>query len=184
MNRIECNRHSSGPVGSWMLLGAVVFLVAALIMAGGCICPLRSSPREATVAEPAEEATPNPEATDAPVATSGETATSIVNVTTEDFDTTVLNASMPVVVDFWAPWCGPCKLMDPILANLSQQFAGRVIIAKVNVDEEPQLADTYEIRAIPAVFVFSQGEPVSNWEGVNESLEQQLAAALTEALEQ
>lgn len=183
MNRIEYNRRSLGPA-SWMSLSAVAFLVATLAMGGGCVCPLRSSPPEAVVAEPAAEATQTPEATDAPVATSGETAANIMNVTTADFDSTVLNASMPVVVDFWAPWCGPCKLMDPILANLNQQFAGRAIIAKVNVDEEPQLADRYDIRAIPAVFVFSKGEPVNNWEGVHDSLEQQLATALTDALEQ
>ena len=85
-----------------------------------------------------------------------------VAVTDATFDAEVRNSSIPVVVDFWAEWCGPCKQIGPALEELSNEFAGRVKIAKVNVDENPNSAAQMGIRGIPALFLFKDGKVVSN----------------------
>lgn len=74
-----------------------------------------------------------------------------VRVTESTFDSEVINASLPVVVDFWAPWCGPCRAIGPLLEKMAQSWAGRVKVVKVNVDEEPQLAGAFNIRSIPTL---------------------------------
>ena len=85
-----------------------------------------------------------------------------VAVTDATFDTEVRNSSIPVVVDFWAEWCGPCKQIGPALEELSEAYAGKVKIAKVNVDENPDLPMQFGVRGIPALFMFKGGEVVSN----------------------
>jgi len=82
----------------------------------------------------------------------------ILTVTQENFSTEVLSAGTPVLVDFWAEWCGPCKMISPILDELAQEYDGRVKIAKVNIDEQQQLAAQYGIRAIPTLLMFHKGE--------------------------
>ncbi|MGH9271169.1 MAG: thioredoxin [Ilumatobacteraceae bacterium] len=84
--------------------------------------------------------------------------TGIVNLSTSTFDETVLAADRPVVVDFWAEWCGPCKAISPILAELADDLDGQVTISKVNVDDNPDLAMRYNVMSIPTLLVFSQGE--------------------------
>ena len=79
------------------------------------------------------------------------------SVTALTFDSEVLNASTPVLVDFWAPWCGPCRLIAPVLDEIAEQLAGTVKIVKVNVDENPELAASYRIRSIPALLIFNEG---------------------------
>lgn len=85
-----------------------------------------------------------------------------VAVTDATFDAEVRNSDLPVVVDFWAEWCGPCKQIGPALEELSAEYAGRVKIAKVNVDENPNVTAAMGIRGIPALFLVKDGKIVAN----------------------
>ncbi len=85
-----------------------------------------------------------------------------IPVTDANFDTEVRDSDLPVVVDFWAEWCGPCKQIGPALEELSEEYAGRVKIAKVNVDENPQVTAAMGIRGIPALFLVKNGQIVAN----------------------
>ena len=88
-----------------------------------------------------------------------------VAVTDETFDSEVKNSDVPVVVDFWAEWCGPCKQIGPALEELSVEMAGKIKIAKVDVDTNPNSADSMGVRGIPALFIFKDGEVISNRAG-------------------
>ncbi|NYS24826.1 thioredoxin [Rhodobacteraceae bacterium 2376] len=85
-----------------------------------------------------------------------------IAVSDATFDQEVRQSDIPVVVDFWAEWCGPCKQIGPALEELSDEYAGRVKIVKVNVDENPNTPAQMGIRGIPALFLFKDGQPVSN----------------------
>jgi thioredoxin 1 len=82
----------------------------------------------------------------------------IEDIDTAAFETSVLGAEVPVVVDFWAPWCGPCKMVGPVLEKLANDHAGKVKVAKVNVDENQELAARYGIMSIPTVILFDSGK--------------------------
>lgn len=84
----------------------------------------------------------------------------IVNITNDTFEQLVLKASKPVVVDFWASWCGPCRMVAPIMEELADEFGDIVQIAKVNVDEQGELAAQFRIMSIPSILVFKNGEVV------------------------
>jgi putative thioredoxin len=91
-----------------------------------------------------------------------------MNTTLATFEKDVIDASKhaPVVVDFWAPWCGPCKSLGPLLEKLEHEYAGRWRLVKVNVDENPQLAAHFQVRSIPHVVAFASGRPVDQFTGV------------------
>ena len=101
-----------------------------------------------------------------------------IALTTETFDATLSNTDQPVLVDFWAEWCGPCKMMSPILDQLATEQAGRATIAKVDIDAFPDLQARFGIRAIPTLIVFKNGQPVNTITGVRSKgfLEATLAA--------
>ncbi len=86
-------------------------------------------------------------------------------VTDADFENVVINSSLPVLVDFWAPWCGPCRGIAPIVEELEEEFAGKLSVCKVNIDENPVLPNRFGIRAIPTLFVFKNGEIVDQITG-------------------
>ena len=88
-----------------------------------------------------------------------------VAVTDDTFETEVRNSTIPVVVDFWAEWCGPCKQIGPALEELSTEYEGKVKIAKVDVDTNPNAAASMGVRGIQALFIFKDGEVVSNRAG-------------------
>ena len=82
----------------------------------------------------------------------------IVKTSEDSFDTDVIETETPVLVDFWAPWCGPCKMVAPVVQELADDYDGRLKVAKVNVDDNPQLAMKYGIRGIPTLLIFKGGE--------------------------
>ncbi len=83
-----------------------------------------------------------------------------INVTDAAFEKTVLESELPVVVDFWAPWCGPCRMVAPTLDKLAKELEGKVIIAKVNTDEDPQWAQKFGVQGIPTMLFVAKGKVV------------------------
>lgn len=90
-----------------------------------------------------------------------------IHVTDQTFDNDVLKSNLPVVVDFWAPWCGPCRSIGPILEELATEFEGKVTIAKVNVDENQEIASKLGVMSIPALFAFKDGQVINKKTGAS-----------------
>lgn len=103
-----------------------------------------------------------------------------ITVTTANFEAEVLNSELPVLLDFWATWCGPCKMIAPYVAEIAAAYAGRIKVGKVNVDEEPQLAMQFRITAIPTLIVFKNGRIAA--ENVGYLSQQKLQAMIDGAL--
>jgi thioredoxin 1 len=83
-----------------------------------------------------------------------------IHVTDSAFEKTVLQAKLPVIVDFWAPWCGPCKMVAPVLDKLAKEHAGKLLVTKVNTDENPEWAMKYQVQGIPTMLFVSDGKIV------------------------
>ncbi len=100
--------------------------------------------------------------------------------TDDNFNAEVIGAKMPVLVDFWAPWCGPCQMMSPIISALAKEFDGKIKIGKLNVDENPVTAGEYAVMSIPTLKIFKEGKVVDEIIGVQpaQTIAQKLSSVL------
>lgn len=88
-----------------------------------------------------------------------------INFTDQDFEEQVLKSDIPVVVDFWAPWCAPCRIVTPIIDELAQEYEGKIKVGKMNVDDNSNFPSQYGVMSIPSVFIFKNGQPVKTMIG-------------------
>jgi thioredoxin 1 len=104
-----------------------------------------------------------------------------VEISDTKFEEEVIKSDTPVLVDFWAPWCAPCRMVAPVLEELADTHEGKIKICKLNVDENPVTAQSFEIRAIPTLLLFKDGRPAARMVGVRpkEEIEKEIEAAIT-----
>ena len=84
-----------------------------------------------------------------------------ITITKQNYESEVLNSNIPVLIDFWAPWCGPCKMLAPIIEEVAKEYSGKVKVGKVNVDDEPELAMQFKVVSIPTVVLIKDGNIVN-----------------------
>ncbi len=89
-----------------------------------------------------------------------EEAKGVIRLNASNFDETLKDSKTPVLVDFWAEWCMPCRMMAPVVEELASQYAGKAVFAKLNVDENPEIASRYQVMSIPLFIIFKNGRPV------------------------
>lgn len=90
-----------------------------------------------------------------------------IKLTAQNFDSEVTNSNVPVLVDFWAPWCGPCQMLGPVIEEIAEEYKGKAKVCKVNVDEESELASKNAIVSIPTVIIFNNGKAVERVVGAH-----------------
>ena len=105
----------------------------------------------------------------------------MADVTDQNFQDQVLKSTKPVLVDFWAPWCGPCRMVSPVVEELAEEYKDKISVAKLNVDENPQVSGQYGVMSIPTLMVFKNGEPVKSTIGAQpkEALKHMVDEALS-----
>ncbi len=103
--------------------------------------------------------------------------TALEAVTDADWDERVLGADTPVLVDFWAPWCAPCRKLEPVVRDIAARYAGRLRVATLNVDDEPRCAGRYDVLSLPTLMVFKDGAPVERISGAVKPKRLQAAVA-------
>jgi len=118
---------------------------------------------------------PKPQAAPAPTKTSTTTSTNGAHVapqvvTDATFESEVLKSKVPVLVDFWAPWCGPCRTIAPTVEQMAQKYAGRAKVVKVNVDDNPRIAQQFQVMSIPTLITFKNGKMVKRQVGANPTI--------------
>ena len=94
-----------------------------------------------------------------------------ITITKDNFQQEVLQSPIPVLVDFWASWCGPCRMLSPIISEIAEEYAGRVKVGKVNVDDEPYLATQFRVMSIPTLILFKDGQAVNTAMGYRPNAE-------------
>lgn len=104
---------------------------------------------------------------------------SVIHINRNNYQNEVLQSDKPVLIDFWASWCGPCRMLSPVLEDISNEYAGKVKVCKVNVDEEPELASAFQVSSIPMVVLMEKGKLVKTSVGFRPRA--QLEAALLDA---
>lgn len=89
-------------------------------------------------------------------------SSNLIQATDASFEQEVINSSLPVLVDFWAPWCGPCLMVAPVIEQIAETYSGRLKVVKLNVDENPGVSARYQIMSIPTLILFKKGQPVDS----------------------
>jgi len=107
-------------------------------------------------------------------------AGNVIELTDAEFDKTIAESEGPVLVDFWAPWCGPCKMIAPVIEELANEYAGKVAVCKVNTDDHREAAIEYQVSAIPTLILFNGGQVAHRWTGL--TAKKDLKAKIDEVL--
>ena len=161
-----------GPRGAVMVL--VFVMVAAMVL--GC-CQVRQTTAPSGASAPAVDDAEHAVDYDKVVKARSD---AVIAVTGSDFDEVVLNSDVPVLVDFWADWCGPCHMVRPVLEQVAGKYGDKLMVAKVDVDDPAnrELSARYKVEGIPALFLINEGKVVDEWVGFSDDLGETLQAAI------